>query len=121
MRRGTTELRWNISLLSEMSRQAGFKLITPNGQSIYAEEAINNAYEFAEDHFAVKGMDIANEIYDRSFTDRNSNIYLHGRHFSVYDSGLRRNIWSINVGSGIPDHALLTGYIFYGDKLDIKK
>lgn len=108
LRRGTTEQRWNISLLSEMSRQAEFKLITPNGQSIYAEKAINTAYEFAEDHFVVKGMDLTNEIYDRSFTDRNSNIYLHGRNFSVYDFGLKRNIWSINVGSGIPDHAILS-------------
>ena len=111
LRRGTPETNWNISLLSKMSKQDGFKLVTPNGQSIYAERAINTDYEFAEDHFVIKGIEITNERYDRSFTDRYCDIYLHGRDFSIYDFGLKRNIWSVNVGSGIPDHAILLATI----------
>ena len=112
LRRGTTEHKWNISILSQISKQAGFKLVTPTGQSIYEENAINEEYEFAEDHFVVKDMLIENEAYDRDFTGRNKDVYIHGKNFSIYDFGLKRNIWSINVGSGIPDHAILSGSIF---------
>ncbi len=107
LRRGTKETNWNIKVLSQKSEENGFSLVTPKGQSVYAEKAISTEYEFAEDHFLIKGIKMTNEEYDRSFADRNSNIYLHGRNFSVYDYLLRRNIWSINVGSGIPDHAIL--------------
>ncbi|WP_297124045.1 hypothetical protein [uncultured Eubacterium sp.] len=116
LRRGTTEKKWNISILSQISEQAGFKLVTPKGQSIYAENAISEEYEFAEDHFVVKNMLIENEVYDRNFTDRYKDVYLHGKDFSVYDSGLRRNRWSINVGSGIPDYAILRGSVFFNDQ-----
>lgn len=116
LRRKTSETKWNITVLSEISKEVGYKLITPEGQSIYAEKACCESYEFAEDHFVVKGIEIENEIYDRSFTDRNNNVYLHGRNFSVYNSALRRNIWSINVGTGIPDHAILRGNIYIENK-----
>ena len=111
LRRKTLEEKWNIKVLSQTSKQNGFNLITPDGQSIYAERATSEAYEFAEDHFIVKGLKIKNEIYDRNFTIRNGEVYLHGKNFSVYDSRLRRNIWSIDVGSGIPDHAILSGNV----------
>lgn len=61
-------------------------------------------------------MLIENEVYDRNFTDRYKDVYLHGKDFSVYDSGLRRNRWSINVGSGIPDYAILRGSVFFNDQ-----
>jgi len=111
LRRGTPEHKWNMSILSRISNQEGYKLVTPKGQSIYAENAIREEYEFAEDHFIIKNMLIENEVYDRSFTDKYSDVYIHGKDFSVYDFALRRNVWSISVGSGIPDHAVLTGNI----------
>lgn len=111
MRRGTSEYKWNMSILSQICEQAEFKLVTPKGQSIYEENTKNEEYEFAEDHFVLRNMAIENEVYDRDFTDRNRDVYIHGKNFSVYNSALRRKIWSINVGSGIPDHAILTGNI----------
>ena len=111
LRRKTLEEKWNIKVLSRLSKQNGFNLITPEGQSIYSEKAFSEAYEFAEDHFVVKGLKIKNEIYDRNFAIRNRDVYLHGKNFLVYDIGLKRNIWSIDVGSGIPDHAILSGNI----------
>ena len=112
LRRGTTKRKWNISILSQISKQAGFKLVTPKGQSIFEENAISEEYEFAEDHFVVKNMLIENEVYDRDFTDRYKDVYTHGKNFSVYDFASRRKMWSINFGSGIPDHAILSGSIF---------
>lgn len=38
LRRGTTEKKWNISILSQISEQAGFKLVTPKGQSIFMQK-----------------------------------------------------------------------------------
>ena len=111
LRRKTSKIKWNIRILSRKSAQYGFDLITPIGQSIYAEAACCESYEFAEDHFLVKGLEIKNEIYDRDFTTRNNSVYLHGRNFYVYDFALKRNIWSVDVGSGIPDHAMLIGEV----------
>lgn len=32
-----------------------------------------------------------------------------GRNFSIYDKELKKDIWSIKFGCGIPDHAILSG------------
>lgn len=119
LRRKTSERKWNITVLSRISKQYGFNLFTPEGQSIYAYKAFCEAYEFAEDHFVVKGLEVKNEIYDRNFTIRNSNIYLYGKDFSVYDSTLGRNIWSIDVGSGVPDHAILSGNLYVNSEKEM--
>ena len=111
LRRGTSESRWNIFELAQKSQNRGFNLVTPKGQSIYAEIAQRRENEFAEDHFVAKGIEITDEKYDRSFMDRNTDVYLHGKNFTIYDKELKRNIWSIDVGSGIPDHAMLLGTI----------
>lgn len=118
LRRKTTRKEWNISILSQISKQSGFKLVTPKGQSIFEENAISEEYEFAEDHFVVKNMLIENEVYDRDFTDRYKDVYTHGKNFSVYDFASRRKMWSINFGSGIPDHAILSGSVFLNDQTD---
>ena len=109
LRRETLETKWNIKVLSKQCINYGFKLITPNGQSIYTKKARDRAHEFAEDHFIVKGIDVLNPTYDRSFTTRNSNIYLFGENFCVYDYNFNKTLWSIEVGSGNPDHAILFG------------
>ncbi len=113
LRRETLVKEYNISVLAKTSRDYGFSLITPEGQSIYSDKAFCVANEFAEDHFIVRGLDIEDEKYDRSFTLRHRDIYIHGKDFCVYDHNLKRNIWSVEVGSGIPDHALLCGNICF--------
>lgn len=116
-RRGTLQSEWNLAVLSETSEKAGFALITPKGQSIYAEKAKSEDYEFAEDNFIVKGMTIENELYDRDFALKYSHVYLYEKNFSVYDS---KNKWSIAIGSGIPDHAILNGYVCFDDNNHMK-
>ncbi len=121
LRRGTLlHSKWSLYVLSETSKEAGFALITPKGQSIYTEKAISEDYEFAEDNFIVKGMTIENELYDRDFALKYSNVYLYEKNFSVYDSYLKRNKWSITIGSGIPDHAILNGYVCFDDNIYMK-
>ena len=113
LRRGTSEEIWNIGVLYRLCKENHYELKTPKGSSIYTEKSASEKYEFAEDHFIVKGIDLKNEIYDRNFTEKHPEIYLYDKDFAVYDRNLRRNIWSVTCGSGIPDHAILTGFISF--------
>jgi len=100
---------WDMPTFKEITLQKSYESYIPNGSSIYNESCFNKDYEFPEDRFVVKNCYVENYKYDRSFTYRNSDIYIHGADFQVYDNHLKRNIWKIICGSGIPDHAILTG------------
>lgn len=76
-----------------------------NGSSIYQK---NNYILFQEDHFLVsKGIEVNDVHYCRNFAKCNSDIYLHGEDFQVYNSQIRTVTWTIPFGSGVPDHAML--------------
>ena len=68
----------------------------------------NNYILFQEDHFLVsKGIEVNDVHYCRNFAKCNSDIYLHGEDFQVYNSQIRTVTWTIPFGSGVPDHAML--------------
>lgn len=106
-RRGTS-LSWNINQLT--CDQKEYIRHTPLGQSINAEVAFKKNYEFAEDHFITKKINMISTMYDRNFTQDNKSIYIYGKNFSVYDKESRKDIWSIKFGCGVPNHAILIGY-----------
>lgn len=111
LRRGTHQKIWNINILNKLCKENKYELKTPKGSSIYTENALSKKYEFAEDHFVTKGVVLENEMYDRNFTEKFKDIYLHNRDFTLYNYKLKKNIWSIRCGSGVPDHAILTGFV----------
>lgn len=105
-RRGTS-LSWNINQLT--CDQKEYICHTPTGQSINAEKVFSTAYEFAEDHFITKSIELTDEQYDRNFTSKSPCVYIHNKDFSVYDKELKKDIWTITFGCGVPDHAIITG------------
>lgn len=114
LRRGTEVEEWNLRVMQELCKEYGFNSIhTPEGQSIYQEQAESIDYEFAEDHFITKGSKIKmkEKYYNRDFTRKNPDVYLFGGDFQVYNHNLKRVTWSIPFGSGIPDHAIISGEI----------
>lgn len=105
LRRGATRKEWNLCVLDSMLSEVGFKRITPDGSSIYAETAESTNYEFAEDHIITKGIEVSNAVYDRNFTKRETNVYVWGRDFTKQIEGTYKQI-----PVGFPDHAIVKGY-----------
>lgn len=111
LRRGTNEMNYNLRVMNDLCKIHDFELYTPNGQSIFQEQAKNTEFEFAEDNVVARGIIISDYYYNRDFATKYSDIYINGKNFSIYDSRLRKNIWNIVIGSGIPDHAILIGEV----------
>lgn len=109
LRRGTTVKEWNLKVIKDLCHVYKFTAHTPEGQSIYQEQGVSLAYEFAEDHFVTKNSIKMKEYhYDRGFTKDNPDIYLFEGNFQVYNNNINK-VWSIPFGSGIPDHAIILG------------
>ncbi|MBQ9609005.1 MAG: endonuclease/exonuclease/phosphatase family protein [Lachnospiraceae bacterium] len=117
-RRGFEENgRWHLSKIDEMIQQYSFKRKTPEGSSIYEESKGNLDYEFAEDHFFIKGIkDISLMPYDRSFTEKDKKVYKWDKDFQKY---LGKNYEGKNMYESVPapfpDHAILRGTIITDD------
>lgn len=111
LRRGTAIKEWNLNEILKICNKYEFDLHTPEGQSIYQEQAQSLDFEFAEDHFITKGTNIKMReyYYDRGFTKKNPDVYLFKGDFQVYNDRVKRVTWAIPFGSGIPDHAILQG------------
>ena len=109
---------WDMPAFKDISQQKGYESYIPNGSSIYNESCFNKDYEFPEDRFVVKNCYVENYEYNRLFTHRNSDIYINGADFQVYDNDLKQIIWKIICGSGIPDHAILTGNFILEEKCE---
>lgn len=112
LRRETIVEEWNLKVIEDLCHIYKFNpMHTPEGQSIYQEQGVSLAYEFAEDHFITKGNSIKMKEYhyDRGFTKDNPDIYLFEGNFQVYNNDINKVTWSIPFGSGIPDHAMIMG------------
>ena len=100
--------KWSLGVIDSVAKENQYIRVTPDsieGSSIYIK---NNYTLFQEDHFLVsEGIEIKGIHYCRNFTKCNSDIYLHGEDFQVYNSQLKTVTWAIPFGSGIPDHAML--------------
>ena len=100
--------KWSLGVIDSISKKYNCTRKTPDsteGSSIYNK---NNYILFQEDHYIVsKGVEVNNVHYCRNFTKCNSDIYLHGEDFQVYNSQLGTVTWTIPFGSGVPDHAML--------------
>ena len=98
---------WSVAVVDSMAEKYGLKRYTPSqSSSIKAVESI-----FQEDHLISKGFSVRDLKYDRSFTKSYPDIYINGEDFEVYDRIHRESLWSIPFGSGIPDHAILSGTV----------
>ncbi len=98
---------WSVKVVDRMAEEYGLKRYTPSQpSSIKAVESI-----FQEDHLICKGFSVRDINYDRSFTKSYPDIYINGEDFEVYDRIRRESLWSIPFGSGIPDHAILSGTV----------
>ena len=112
LRRETIVEEWNLKVIEDLCHIYKINpMHTPEGQSIYQEQGVSLAYEFAEDHFITKGNSIKMKEYhyDRGFTKDNPDIYLFEGNFQVYNNDINKVTWSIPFGSGIPDHAMIMG------------
>lgn len=113
-RRGFIEdNKWNIRIIDEIIKNYDFHRKTPNGSSIYEEKKTNDAYEFAEDHFFIKGNSIqwtGLNNYSREFCNKSSSIYRWKHDFQLYlgkdELGISRYE---NIQPPYPDHAILSG------------
>lgn len=113
-RRGFIEdNKWNIRMIDEIIKNYDFHRKTPNGSSIYEEKKTNDAYEFAEDHFFIKGNSIqwtGLNNYSREFCNKSSSIYRWKHDFQLYlgkdELGISRYE---NIQPPYPDHAILSG------------
>ena len=90
-----------------MLAAVGFIRNTPEGSSIYAETAVSQEYEFAEDHIITKGIEIRDAEYDRDFVKRDTDIYVWGKDFTKHIEGTR--VYK-QILVGFPDHAIVKGY-----------
>lgn len=109
-RRGTIEKTWSLESIDKLIFNYGFIRHTPEGSSIYEDYAKSHEYEFAEDHFFTKKLEVEINPYDRTFTDRYTEVYKWGRDFQIY---LGRDEYgkdkTKSIPSPYPDHAMLIG------------
>lgn len=96
-RRGVDFKDWNVGCLN--CGKQDYTVYTPDGQSIYTEDARKGYdYEFPEDHFISRGIEVSNYRYDRKFIKWDtSGIYK--------KAGTDFSDWSYL--HGYPDHATL--------------
>ncbi|MEK5217780.1 endonuclease/exonuclease/phosphatase family protein [Psychrobacillus sp. FSL H8-0487] len=103
---------WHLEKLDEILSDK-FKRYTPRGSSIFSENPFNSNsdYEFASDHFLIKGIDddkIFLKDYNRDFTEKDKQVYKWGRDFNIYlgkDEKGKNKYDSVNPP--YPDHAIL--------------
>lgn len=108
-KRGSCNLDWNKSIMEDMLKSTGFALYTPEGSSIYMVKNYRR-YEFPEDHFITKGLEIDLQPYDRDFTQRDSGAYRWGSDFcEPWFPGKKQE----SVEPPFPDHAILKGTLFF--------
>lgn len=95
---------WSITVIDNLIKNYGLRRYTPdNMASIKQQNSI-----FKNDHLIISNtIKVLSKKYSRGFTNKNSDIYLHGQDFEVYNRRLKQTTWSIPYGSGIPDHAIL--------------
>ncbi|WP_332856759.1 hypothetical protein [Clostridium paraputrificum] len=95
---------WSVKVIDKMIKDYGFIRCTPdNMASIKQRNSI-----FRDDHLIINNkIKVISKKYCREFANKNNNIYIHGQDFEVYNEYLHRTTWSIQYGSGIPDHAIL--------------
>ncbi len=114
-RRGFKESgRWHLLKIDEMIKQYNFERKTPEGSSIFKESQGNLEYEFADDHFLLKGID-ENDFnlmpYDRSFV-RKDKIYKWGSDFQVYlGKDINGKCIYESIPAPFPDHAILKSVV----------
>lgn len=107
-RRLTVDSVWSLNIIDKMLLENNIKRYTPEGQSIYQESSrLGEAYEFAEDHFFTRGLEMEVDPYDREFVLRAPDTYLYGRNFQMNEYGSRKK-WSVAPCN--PDHAILKGW-----------
>ncbi|AEN77683.1 hypothetical protein [Ligilactobacillus ruminis] len=95
-RRGVDLEEWNVGCIN--CGKQDYTVYTPNGQSIYKEDAMSDDYEFPEDHIVSRGIEVSNYRYDRKFIKWDtSGIYK--------KAGTDFSDWSYL--HGYPDHATL--------------
>lgn len=105
---------WHINRIDTII-DTKFVRLTPAGSSIYKEYSNDVDYEFAEDHFLVRGIETKHfnlNPYDRSFCDNDRMIYRWGNDFQKYLGKDKngKNMYD-NVSDPYPDHAILTAEI----------
>jgi endonuclease/exonuclease/phosphatase family metal-dependent hydrolase len=110
--------RWHIKRLDEIISCYGFKRKTPDGSSIYQESKSvdvkdnksTEKYEFAEDHFLIKGIESDNfnlNPYDRAFCAKDRGVYKWRNDFNNYNDKKGSDVLQ-SVAPPYPDHAILS-------------
>ena len=113
-RRGyTAPGHWHIQRMDEIIANH-FERKTPEGSSIYVENPLKVEYEFAEDHFLIKGIESDKfilEPYNREFCEKDRNIYKWRNDFQEYmGKDKKGNNMYNSIPAPYPDHAFIKGY-----------
>ncbi len=113
-RRGCPDREWNMNELYRICHDYHFVVKTPTGSSIYEVNENNVPYQFAEDHFLLKGINTYFELlpYYRDFVKRDKNVYKWGKDFQRY-MGIDKNGEKKyeKILCPYPDHAILEAII----------
>lgn len=110
-RRGFSNDKWCLKEIKSICQTNNFVIKTPDGSSIYEENLNNIDYQFAEDHFLLKGIKEKDFIllpYDRDFVKKDKKVYKWGRDFQIYlgKDDMGKNMYD-SVPAPFPDHAIL--------------
>ena len=110
-RRGFINDKWCLKEIESICQSNNFEIKTPEGSSIYEENQNNIDYQFAEDHFLLKGIkedEFTLLPYDRDFVEKDKKIYKWERNFQVYlgKDCTGKSMYD-SVPAPYPDHAIL--------------
>ena len=118
-RRGFSTKYWCLDEVKKLADKYGFEMFTPNGGSIN-EDNNNGDYSFPVDHILAKGNSLkVTKLYDydRSFTNKEKNIYVWNSDFQRYcgkdDRG--KNIYD-KISDPFPDHAIIEADFQFTEK-----
>lgn len=106
---------WSVKVIDKTISEYGLVRVTPKEDSSIRQK--KGIVPFKSDHLLVSdnsNVEPKENFYNREFTGYNSEVYLHGEDFQVYNSNINKTTWTIPVGSGIPDHAMLIGTVKLG-------
>ena len=103
-RRGYYNKDWCLEILTSSMIKEGFRIITPEGGSIY-EKASKFEYQFPEDHISFKGDLALTKVYDydRDFTSEDPSVYKWGKDFTRYIGNGKYEY----IDDPFPDHAII--------------
>lgn len=114
LRRKTTVKNWNLEVVDKILAGKRFIRHTPNGQSIYSHVSMGGyANEFPEDHIITRDLEVNIGQYDRDFVYRDPIMYPWGKDFQRYN---KKSGQVMSIKPGIPDHAIVKGYIGFVNK-----